>query len=102
MSTSAESPPARRSPSPAQVLRSLFWKLLFRGRAAQQAGAQKTRRQMGLGLTLLIYALVGLMPALFAKNADLFVFACTLHGCTLMFASLTLASSELSTNIIEK
>ena len=93
MSTAAESPPARRSPSPAQVLRSLFWKLLFRGRAAQQAGAQKTRRQMGLGLTLLIYALVGLMPALFAKNADLFVFACTLHGCTLMFASLTLASS---------
>ena len=85
--------PRRRSPSPAKVLRSLFWKLLFRGRAAQQAGAQKARRQLGLGLTMLIYALVGLVPALFAQNVDLFVFACTLHGFTFMFASLTLASS---------
>ena len=96
MSAAAESipdTPHRRAPSPAKVLRSLFWKLLFRGRAAQQAGAQKTRRQMGLGLTLLIYALVGLVPALFAQNVDLFVFACTLHGFTFMFASLTLASS---------
>ncbi len=84
---------ARRAPSPSKVLRGLFWTLLFRGRAAQQAGAQKTRRQMGLGLTMLIYALVGLVPALFAQNVDLFVFACTLHGFTFMFASLTLASS---------
>ena len=96
MSTAAESLPVtsgRRAPSPAKVLRQLFWTLLFRGRAAQQAGAQKTRRQMGLGLTLLIYAMVGLLPALFARNVDLFVFACTLHGFTFMFASLTLASS---------
>lgn len=80
-------------PSPASVLRSLFWKLLFRGRAAQQAGAQKTRRQMSLGFTLLIYAMVGLLPALFAQNTESFVFACTLHGFTFMFASLSLASS---------
>jgi ABC-2 type transport system permease protein len=96
MSTAAESSldkPVRRSPSPAKVLRGLFWKLLFRGRAAQQAGGQKTRRQIGLGLTMLIYALVGLVPALFARNVDIFVFACTLHGFTFMFASLTLASS---------
>ena len=59
---------ARRAPSPSKVLRGLFWTLLFRGRAAQQAGAQKTRRQMGLGLTMLIYALVGLVPALFAAK----------------------------------
>ena len=66
MSITAENMPhahGRRPPSPAKVLRSLFWKLLFRGRAAQQAGMQKTRRQMSLGLTLFIYALVGLMPA---------------------------------------
>lgn len=81
------------TPSPASVLRRLFWTLLFRGRAAQQAGAQKTRRQMGLGLTLFIYAMVGLMPALFSQHTDVFVFACTLHGFTLMFASLSLASS---------
>lgn len=83
----------RSAPSPAAVLRSLFWKLLFRGRAAQQAGAQKTKRQMGLGFTVLIYAGVGLIPALFAYSTDSFVFACTLHGFTFMFASLTLASS---------
>lgn len=95
MSTAAPLPdfPSRRPPSPAKVLRSLFWKLLFRGRAAQQAGAQKTRRQLGLGLTLFIYSMVGLMPALFSQYTDIFVFACTLHGFTLMFASLTLASS---------
>ncbi|WP_395744112.1 hypothetical protein [Prosthecobacter sp.] len=96
MSTTAESmesTPRRRPPSPAKVLRGLFWKLLFRGRAVQQAGAQKTRRQIGLGMTLFIYAMVGLMPALFAQGVDLFVFACTLHGFTFMFASLTLASS---------
>ncbi|OYW75604.1 MAG: hypothetical protein B7Z37_12600 [Verrucomicrobia bacterium 12-59-8] len=81
------------TPSPASVLRKLFWTLLFRGRAAQQAGAQKTRRQRSLGLTLFIYALVGLMPALFSQYSDVFVFACTLHGFTLMFASLSLASS---------
>ncbi len=81
------------APSPAKVLRSLFWKLLFRGRAAQQAGSNKTKRQLGLGLTMVIYALVGLLPAMFAKNADTFVFASALHGFTFIFASLTLASS---------
>jgi ABC-2 type transport system permease protein len=81
------------APSPARVLRSLFWTLLFRGRAAQQAGAHKKRRQIGLALTLFIYAVVGLVPALFAQNIDSFVFACTLHSLTFMFASLTLASS---------
>lgn len=80
-------------PPPAKVLRRLFWKLLFRGRVAQQMGAQKTKRQIGLGVTLLIYALVGIMPAAFALNADSFVFASILHGFTFMFASLTLASN---------
>lgn len=96
MSTTAESlpdTPAHLAPSPAKVLRSLFWTLLFRGRAAQQAGAQKARRKLGLGMTLFIYAMVGLMPALFSQYTDIFVFACTLHGFTLMFASLSLASS---------
>ncbi len=79
------------TPSPEQVLRSLFWKLLFRGRAAQQAGAQKTRRQIGLGITLFIYAAIGLLPAMFAFSADSFIFASSLHGFTFMFASLTLA-----------
>ncbi len=80
-------------PAPDKVLRKLFWKLLFRGRVAQQMGAQKTKRQIGLAVTLLIYAMVGIMPAAFALNADSFAFASVLHGFTFMFASLTLASN---------
>ncbi|MGV3663696.1 MAG: hypothetical protein ACO1TE_26230 [Prosthecobacter sp.] len=80
-------------PPPAKVLRSLFWKLLFRGRAAQQAGAQKTRRQIGLAATLGLYALVGILPAMLARGVDSFIFASVLHGFTFMFASLTLASN---------
>ncbi len=80
-------------PPPDKVLRRLFWKLLFRGRVAQQMGARKTKRQIGLGLTLLIYAFVGILPAAFARIADSFSFASMLHGFTFMFASLTLASS---------
>ena len=75
------------------MLRGLFWKLLFRGRTTQQAGAQKTRRQIGLGITLLIYAAIGLLPAMLAFTADSFIFASSLHGFTFMFASLTLASN---------
>jgi ABC-2 type transport system permease protein len=85
--------PVRCPPSPAKVLRSLFWRLLFRGRAAQQAGTHQKRRQLGLGFTMLIYALVGILPAMFAQNADAFIFASALHGFTFMFASLSLASS---------
>lgn len=80
-------------PPPDKVLRKLFWQLLFRGRAAQQMGAQKTRRQVGLGVTFVMYALIGIMPAVFARNADSFVFASILHGFTFMFASLSLASN---------
>ncbi|MBE2287807.1 MAG: hypothetical protein IAE77_30395 [Prosthecobacter sp.] len=80
-------------PPPDKVLRKLFWRLLFRGRAAQQMGAQKTRRQIGLGASLVLYALIGIMPAVFARNADSFVFASILHGFTFMFASLSLASN---------
>jgi len=80
-------------PPPDKVLRALFWKLLFRGRVAQQMGARKTKRQIGLGVTLLLYALVGFLPAMFAFKADSFAFASVLHGFTFMFASLTLASN---------
>ncbi|WP_395739126.1 hypothetical protein [Prosthecobacter sp.] len=81
------------APPPAKVLRKLFWKLLFKGRAAQQAGMNQTRRQMGLGVTMLVYALLGLAPAFLSQFANSFVFAVSLHSLTMMFASLTLASS---------
>ena len=50
-------------PSREQVLRSLFWKLLFRGRTAHEAGAHRRRKQWSLGWTLVLYGLFGLMPA---------------------------------------
>ncbi|WP_395748716.1 hypothetical protein [Prosthecobacter sp.] len=81
------------APPPAKVLRSLFWKLLFRGRAAQQAGESQARRKMGLGITMVVYSLFGLAPAFLAQFANSFVFAVSLHSLTMMFASLTLASS---------
>jgi len=80
-------------PSPERVLRRLFWMLLFRGRVAQQAASAKPRRQLGLGLTLGVFALIGIIPALFGRTADCFIFASALHGFTMMFASLSLATS---------
>lgn len=91
MSAAVSSP--GKVPSPAKVLRALFWKLLFRGRAAQQMGSQKTKRQLGLAATLGLYALVGILPATMTPGADSFIFASVLHACTFMFASLTLAAN---------
>jgi hypothetical protein len=75
------------------VLRRLFWKLLFRGRAAQHAASHRARKSMGFAMTMLLYGVLGLIPALMTKSLDTFVFASVLHAYTFMFASLTLASS---------
>ena len=79
-------------PSREQVLRSLFWKLMFRGRAAHEATAHEKRKQWSLGWTLLLYGLFGLMPACGAFVFAPLAFASSLHVVTLLFASLTLAS----------
>lgn len=84
---------AASGPSPDRVLCALFWKLLFRGRNAPQLQNHRRRRQIGLGATILLYAALGTMPVFLLWGADVFIFASALHGLTLMFASLTLASS---------
>lgn len=80
-------------PSPETVLRRLFWRLLFRGRAAQQMQSHKAKKQVSMGLTLFFYGLFGLIPAIMAFTLDTFTYAAFLHAFTFMFASLTLASS---------
>ena len=79
-------------PSAEAALRGLFWKLMFRGRATRQGTADR-RRQARIAIAMVFYVLLGIWPALAAFTVDGFFFACLLHGFTLMFASVTLASS---------
>ncbi|HEX6813070.1 MAG TPA: hypothetical protein VF384_15705 [Planctomycetota bacterium] len=81
------------APSRERVLRALFWKLLFRGRSAFDAAATKRAKQWSLGGTLAVYTLFGLLPAIGAFMLPPLAFASSLHALTLMFASLSLASS---------
>lgn len=81
------------APSREKVLRALFWKLLFRGRTAQQAAANRTGKSIGLGLTLALYALLGALPGMAAFFFPPFAFATSLHVITLVYASLTMAST---------
>src|SRR5204862_433848 len=74
-----------------RVLRALFGRLLFRGRAVQPAG-ERRRRQFGLGLTTLVYGLFGILPARGAFALQPLAFASALHAMTFLFASLTLAA----------
>lgn len=79
-------------PSPEQVLRALFWKLLFRGRTSHQAQSYRRRKHRSLIWTLIAYCLFGLLPATSAFYVDTLSFASLMHATTLVFASLTLAS----------
>lgn len=80
-------------PSPEKVLRTLFWRLLFRGRAAHNMGMHRSKKQLSLVFMLVIYALFGALPAGVGLSLDTFVFSSLLHGYTFMFASLSLASN---------
>jgi len=84
---------AAAAPSPEKVLRELFWKLLFRGRASIQAAGHRRKRQLGLGVTMGLYGLFGLLPAFSAFVLPPLAFASSLHAVTLLFASLTLAAT---------
>ncbi|MEO6596888.1 MAG: hypothetical protein ABIP94_19255 [Planctomycetota bacterium] len=75
------------------MLRALFWQLLFRGRTAVHAAGHKKRLQLGLGWTLVLYAGLGVLPALSALTFDTLMFASTMHAFTFLFASMTLATS---------
>lgn len=85
-------PPAKVLSTEA-ALRRLFWKLLFRGRAAQHAASHQARKHMGLGASMLLFGVFGVVPAVLAPTLETFVFASVLHAYTLMFASLSLAAN---------
>src|SRR5436190_8939465 len=78
-------------------LRRTFWKLIFRGRAALHVRAYQSRKRFGVALSLIFYGLFGLFPASSAPSLDPLTYASVLHACTLMFASLTLASNGITT-----
>jgi hypothetical protein len=73
------------APSRERVLRALFWRLLFRGRAVQPA-AERRRGQFGLRLTILVYGVFGLLPAFGAFGLQPLAFASLLHAMTFLFA----------------
>lgn len=89
-------------PSRERVLRSLFWKLLFRGRTVQQANTPRRRKQIGLVGTSVIYAAFGIAPGLTAAWVPPFVFASSLHVMTMLFASLVLASTVGTTLFVRE
>lgn len=81
------------APSSEQVLRQLFWKLLFRGRAALHAAQHGKQKRLSLKLTMLLYAAFGLLPAFAMTQGGILIGASILHSFTFLFASLTLASN---------
>ncbi len=79
-------------PQVERELRRLFWTLMMRGRSAQHVAAHQSKKRIGLGLTILGYLFIGLIPALIAWRLPALSGASMLHAFTLMFASLTLAA----------
>ena len=86
-------PAAERVPSPERVLRALFWKLLFYGRTAQHAQSHRKHQRRSVAWQMVAYGALGLLPAIVAFQVDTLAYASLLHAYTLLFASLTLASS---------
>src|SRR5215204_2198238 len=80
-----------------KALRKTFWTLISRGRSAHQMRAYQKRKRFGVALSLIFYSLFGLFPASLAPGLDPLTYASLLHACTLMFASLTLASNGITT-----
>lgn len=73
-----------------RILRRLFWQLLLRGRVATPDG--KKPRGLGLKAIAGIYALFGVFAAFGLMRMGPLAFGTSLHGMTLLFASLTLAA----------
>ena len=81
-------------PSPDRALRRLFLMLFLRGRTSrglQKGGAPKSIGSK-LALALLLYALIGAF-ALFFLGQPVFALALYLHGMSLVFLGMTIASS---------
>jgi len=73
------------------ILRRLFWQLLVRGRVPTTGG--KKQFSFGMKGTVALYVLLGLFPAVGVAVLPPLAFATSLHGLTLLFASLSLATA---------
>lgn len=82
------------SPGAERALRRLFLTLFLRGRSSRGLQKGQVPKSMGskLWLTLLIYALVGCVALVF-RGQSVFSLALYLHGMTLVFLGMTIASS---------
>jgi hypothetical protein len=80
--------------SPERTLRRLFLTLFLRGRTARGLNKERAPSSVGgkLALTLGFYALFGCMALMYLRE-PVFVLAIYLHGFTLAFIGLTVASS---------
>jgi ABC-2 type transport system permease protein len=77
-----------------KVLRSLFWKLFFRGRVRQQAQGHKMQMRQASSIVMIgIYVILGVMPAIGVFMMDAFTFSAALHGMTLVLVLVNMASS---------
>src|SRR5216117_2048671 len=87
--------PARApAPSPERTLRKLFLTLFLRGRGARGLRKESAPKSVGskLALTLLFYALFGLVALVF-RGQPVFALAIYLHAMTLMFLGMFVAAS---------
>jgi hypothetical protein len=88
------SAPGEAPPSTERILRRLFLMLFLRGRTSRGLRKESAPKSVGskLALTLLLYALVGLVALVFRRE-PVFALAAYLHGMTLVFVGMTIAAS---------
>ncbi len=87
-------PDQENSVSPTRALRTLFLTLFLRGRSARGLQVQSAPKSVGrkLFLTLLLYALVGLIVLAF-RAQSIMVLSAWLHAMTFIFLGMFVASS---------
>jgi hypothetical protein len=87
--------PVQAAPSPARALRRLFLTLFLRGRTSRGLKRETAPKSIGskLGLTLVIYALVGGFMSMALIHRPVFVSALYLHSMTLVFLGMFVAAS---------
>ena len=85
---------AAAAPSPERTLRRLFLTLFLRGRSSRGLRKETAPKSVGskLTLTLLIYALFGLVALCF-KGQPVFALSVYLHGMTFVFLGMFVAAS---------
>jgi len=87
-------PPILPTPPPKRVLQRLFLTLFLRGRSSRGLRRESAPKSIGekLGLTLFLYALIGLVALAFIHRPVL-VLSVYLHGMTFVFLGMFVAAS---------